>query len=67
MASYSCGHGQGHHFAHNQSESAFDFANSLDNDESTPNRPKGKKHKKNEEVFSPKRDVNFQCNRRSNM
>ena len=53
------GQGQGHYFAHNQSESAFVFANSLDDDESTPNRPKGKKCKKDEEVFSPERDVNF--------
>ena len=46
----------------NEASSSFVFTNSLGNAEHTPSREKGKKCKKEDEVFSPERDVNFSMN-----
>ena len=46
----------------NEGSSSFVFTNSLGNEEHTPSREKGKKRKKDNEVFSPERDMNFLMN-----
>ena len=58
MVSNTRGHGRSQHLGYNHSESAFVFANSLE-EEGTPSRQKGRKCKKDDEVFSPERDMNF--------
>ena len=55
------GHGSSQNLCSNEGASSFIFANSLGDEEHTPSRQKGKKHKDNE-VFSPERDVNFLMN-----
>ena len=59
MALNTHGHGSSQHLGYNHSELAFVFANSLEEEEGTPSRQKGRKHKKDDEVFSPERDMNF--------
>ena len=55
-------HGSTQNLSPNEGSSSFVFTNSLGNEEHTPSREKGKKCKKDDEVFSPERDVNFLMN-----
>ena len=55
-------HGSTQNLCSNEGSSSFVFTNSLGNEEHIPSREKGKKHKKDDGVFSPERDVNFLMN-----
>ena len=57
-----CGRGSSQNLSSNETSSSFLFANSLGDEDHTPSRQKGKKCKKDDEVFLPERDMDFLMN-----
>ena len=53
MALNTCGCGRSQHLGSNHSELTFVYPVSLEEEEHTPSRQKGRKCKKDDEVFSP--------------